>query len=184
MITSTTPALRLRLHRAGLGPGLDPGSSQHSNRWATNQPSGTTTARQARTSCSIPPGDILQSPDPTPYPTLPSRVEACGAYHVSPRQSQPCTAGSFDIFGLTGSRCSRLPPGYQVLYPPVRLPLDPEISGPTPFSRAQIPPSRGRLGRHTETTMSVPLDQLWSPSPPCPLSGGVGPRFPQGTPLT
>ena len=58
-----------------------------------------------------------------------------------------------------------------------RLPLDPEISGPTPFSSSQIPPSRGRLGRHTETTMNVPLDRLWSPSPPYPLSCRSEPRY-------
>ena len=52
-------------------------------RWATDQPSGTTIARDARSPGSIPPGDIPQSPDPTPNPTLPSRVEACAAYHVS-----------------------------------------------------------------------------------------------------
>ena len=58
-----------------------------------------------------------------------------------------------------------------------RLPLDPDISGPTPFSSPQIPPSKGRVGNHTETTMYVALDQLWSPSPPYPLSCRSESRF-------
>ena len=38
--------------------------------WATDQPSGTTTARSARNPGSIPPGDVPQSPDPTPNAPL------------------------------------------------------------------------------------------------------------------
>ena len=147
MITSTTPALRLPLHRAGLGQVWTQGR-------VSIQTVGLPTSLAVRL-LLVRPETLVRSPQGTYYSHLTQHhTQPCrrgwmpaGRSKIRPWQSQPSTAGGFDVF-------------------------------------AQIPPSRGRLGRHTDTTMIVPLDQLWSPSPPYPLSGGVGPRFPQGTPLT
>ena len=87
-----------------------------------------------------------------------------------PRHSQPCTAGRFDVFGLLGVGTDVYHLDTRFYIPRSRLPQDPDISGPRPFSSPQIPPSKGRVGNHTEITMYEALDQLWSPSPPYPLS--------------
>ena len=94
-----------------------------------------------------------------------------------PRPSQPCTAGRFDVFGLLGVGTDVYHLDTRFYIPRSRLPQDPDISGPRPFSSPQIPPSKGRVGKHTEAAMYVPLDQLWSPSPPYPMSCRSEPRF-------
>ena len=147
-------------------------------RWATDQPSGTSTACHALSPGSILPRDIPQSPDPTPNPTLPSAGATppglTGVYpgiHSPVQQADSIFSASLGV----GTDVYHLGTGFCI--PLSRLPLDPDISGPTPFSSPQIPPSKGRVGNHTETTMYEALDQLWSPSPPYPLSCRSESRF-------
>ena len=146
--------------------------------WGTKQPSGTTAARHARNPGSISPaGDTsVTRPNTQPDPaavsgSLPDLSGFDPGSHSPVQQSVSTFLASLGV----GTHVYHLATRFCI--PLSRLPLDPEISGPTPFSSPQIPPSKGRVGNHTETTMYEALDQLWSPSPPYPLSCRSEPRF-------
>ena len=147
----------------GLGPVSIARSSQArrqdnsiSFHWATNQPSGTTASRHARNPGSIPPtGDTsVTRPNTQPDPavasgSLPDLSGFDPGSHSPVQQSVSTFLASLGV----GTHVYHLATGFSI--PLSRLPLDPEISGPTPFSSPQIPPSRGRVGRHTDTQIHL-----------------------------
>ena len=138
--------------------------NKESSCWATDQPSGTTTARNSRNRGSNPPGDVPQSPDPTPNTPLSTTHTPLGT-----TQRQAIIYYEQPSGGQSGS-LSALQSEYTPLYPvdPVRV----LILGFHRFCHTSGAlsgsPSVAGSGHTPPTRVTRPESESQAPHPPAP----------------